>query len=137
MSTVDDVLNIVKEQHALLGQHMNLVANAAENQRKAYMGGLRRLLEAHEAAEDAYVEGNETLIGHAHRWVDRLDEVSTASGTDFTERFTAFQTELMKHTEVEVQNTMPKLLAAMDPTELGKVLSAFQRVSERAEPVDE
>lgn len=137
MTTADDVLNIVKEQHDLLNQHMDLVAQAAENQRKAYFTSLRRLLEAHEAAEDAYVENNESVLGHAHRWVEKLDQVGVDTAADFNTRFKAFQEELQHHAETEIKNTMPKVLEAMDAVQLDKVLSAFSRVSERAEPVGE
>jgi hypothetical protein len=137
MTNVDDVLNIVNEQHKLLNQHMELVANAAEEQRKAYFTSLRRLLEAHEAAENVYVEGGDSLAGHAHRWVDKLDEVSASSNADFAERFKTFQDDLVKHTEVEIKNTMPKVLAAMNPAQLDHVFDAFDRVSRKAEPVGE
>ena len=136
MTTVDDVLNIVAEQHKLLDQHMQLVSNAGEEQRKAYFASLRRLLEAHEAAENVYVERGENLIGHAHRWVDMLDEVGSTPSAEFANRFKTFQDDLVKHTEVEIRNTMPKLLAAMDPAQLDRTFAAFERVSERAEPVD-
>ena len=137
MTTVDDVLKLVNEQHKMLNQHMELVADAAETQRKAYFTSLRRLLEAHEAAETTYVEKGENWVGHAHRWVDKLDEVGATSSAEFANRFKAFQQDLQKHTETEVQHTMPKVLAAMDPTQLQNVFLAFDRVSGQAEPIDD
>lgn len=131
----DAVLNLVKQQHDVLEKMLNNVSQAGEAQRKAAMGSLERFLSAHEAAEEAYLEQATKNLENMQGWVEKLTELDYTS-SDFVTKFGEFQKELMNHTQTEIQHTIPKALKDMTQAQIDLVQSAFERVSENAEPVE-
>ncbi len=131
----DAVLNLVKQQHDVLEKMLNNVSQAGEAQRKAAMGSLERFLSAHEAAEEAYLEQATKNLENMQGWVEKLTELDYTS-SDFVTKFSEFQKDLINHTQTEIQHTIPKALKDMTQAQIDLVQSAFERVSESAEPVE-
>ncbi|WP_433618189.1 hemerythrin domain-containing protein [Dactylosporangium sp. CA-139114] len=142
-----DVVDVLKNQHAEIKVLFNRLAGAQGDQRRALFFDLVRLLAVHESAEEQIVhpEARRALGDRGDQVVDaRLHEESEAKqvlselydlGVDhpeFDERLSAFAADVIEHATREEAEEFEQLRRTVEPEKLRRMASVFEAAEKLA-----
>ncbi|MDP3968749.1 MAG: hemerythrin domain-containing protein [Nocardioides sp.] len=130
MSTTDDVVDLLVDQHERIRGLLARVAEAAPGPaRQEAFAELRRLLAVHETAEEMVVHpamrrfgANDVVDARLAEEHDAKEALSTLDGMDmadpaFDDRFATLRTMVLEHAEAEERDELPLLREHASSTE--------------------
>lgn len=146
ISSGNDVVLFLKEQHRQVEAGFEQVLGASGEQRKAAFLALRRLLAVHETAEEEVVhpaarralpDGNVIVDARlqeeneAKRLLAGLEDVDVDS-PDFVRQFTRLQSSVLSHARAEEQDEFERLALTLEQKELERMRKAVTLAEQMA-----
>jgi hypothetical protein len=145
LTTIDDVVSYLKDQHSTIKEILPSVLQAEGEDRATAFAKVRQTLAIHEALEQVVIHPHAKPDAGKEEVVERVDEEEEAgeaitklegfdiSSKEFHDGYAAFMLDVIEHAEHEEHEEFDAIRKAFDDDELAKIHAAVELANSAAE----